>query len=194
VRLARTPGNYDFIIEHEDDFGQKHSALVRVKILQDMLTFVTIDRKIIEVTDGINDRFQTTRITYRTQTSISKTPAPINFESASNKTDILNNLLSDPDWRARLYAIGFLEKIGNSSAENLIERVKTLATDDPHKSVRKKADVFLKGLRIDVFKNLLLLENFESNNRTWIGSRGIYNFFIMMSFCSVLQKTCAKMQ
>lgn len=177
LRLARTSGTYDFIIEHEDDFGQKHSKLVNVKIMRDMLTFITVDRKIIEVTDGINDRFQTTTITYKAKISVAKTPSPLDFESAPNRTDILNDLLHDSAWRARLYALVFLEKTGNSSDENLIKRVSTLAIDDPHKTVRKKADTLLKGLGIDVFKNLLLLENFESNNRRWINSHRVYDFF-----------------
>lgn len=177
LRLARTPGNYDFIIEHQDGFGRKYSKPVKVNIMRDMLTFITVDRKIIEVTSGISDRYDATAITYNVITTVAKTPAPINFESEPNTTDRVNNLLNDPDWRARLYAIGFIEKMGNSRDDNLITRVKTLATDDPHKSVRAKATTFLKRLGKDAFKNLLLLDNFESNNRRWINSRGVYNYF-----------------
>jgi hypothetical protein len=145
--------------------------------MRDMLTFITIDRKIVEVEDFLRGRGEATLITYKVNISVAKTPAPINFESEPDKTDILNNLLNDPDWRARLYAIGFLEKMGSSGDESLIKRVNTLATDDPNRAVRKKANTYLKGLGIDAFKNLLLLENFESNNRRWINSRGSYDFF-----------------
>ncbi len=177
LRLARTPGSYDFIIEHKDDAGRKYSKLVNVKIQHDMLTFITVDNKIIEVLDGINDRFPITTITYRVNIAIAKTPAPINVEAEPNKSDILTDLLNDPDWRARLYALSFLEKMENSRDENVIKGVGTLATDDPHRSVRKKAATFLKSLGVDVFQNVLLLENFESNNRRWISSNGRYDFF-----------------
>jgi hypothetical protein len=177
LRLARTPGSYDFIIEHRDDSGHDYRKTVKVNIMRDMLTFITIDNRIVEVEDFLSDRSEATLITYNVRISLAKTHVPVNIESEPNKMDIVKDLLNDPDWRARLYALGLLKKMGNSSDENLINRVRTLATDDPHRSVRGKADIYLKGLGIDVAKNMLLLENFEANNRTWINSRGGYDFF-----------------
>jgi hypothetical protein len=177
VRLARTPGEYDFVIEHWGKNRQKYEKVVTVRIMRDMLTFITIDRMIADVEDIKNGRYEATLIQYRVKISEAKTLAPLNIESEPNKVDVLNELLSDPDWRARLYAIGLLEKMGRSSGENLLKRVEALATDDPQRLVRRKANAFLKSLGIDGFKNILLLENFEFNNRTWISSHGIYDFF-----------------
>lgn len=192
LRLARTPGNYDFIIQHEDDSGKKHSKPVNVNIERDRLTFVTIDNKIIEVTDGTNEREPITRVRYNLNISIAKTPAPMHFESDAAKINMLHDLLNDPDWRARLYAVSSLEKM-RSMDEELIKTVRTVASDDPHRSVRRKAAALLKGLGIDPFKNLLFLENFEANNkRRWISSGGQYTYFYNDEFLFSTATTTGK--
>jgi hypothetical protein len=178
LRVAKTPGNYDFIIEHEDDSGKKHSKLVKVNIERDMLTFITVDNKIIEVTDGINDWAPTTTVRYYLNVTVAKNPAPMHFESETTTWAVLHDLFNDPDWRARLYVVTSLGKIRTTHDEEFIKAVSTLATDDPHRLVRGKAVAFLKDLGIDPFKNLLLLENFDSNNkRRWISSTGQYTYF-----------------
>jgi hypothetical protein len=177
LRLARTPGNYDFLIEHRDDSGRENAKLVNVKIVRDMLTFITVDRKIVNVESVLSGRSEAKLITYNVKISVAETPVPVNFGSEANETEILNNLLNDSDRRARLYAIGFLQKTRGSRDENLLKRIKTLATDDPNWSVREKATALLKKLGIDAFRNLLLLENFEANRRKWFNSRRGYDFF-----------------
>jgi hypothetical protein len=177
LRIARAPGNYDFLIEHWGEYRQKDEKRVTVSITRDMLTFITIDDIIEDVVEIMRGRYESTRINYRIKVSEAKTSAPLNIESEPNKAAILNELLSDPDWRARLYAISLLEKMGSAGGENLLKRAEVLAADDPQRLVRRKASAFLKGLGIDAFKNILYLENFESNNRTWINSHGIYDYF-----------------
>jgi len=177
VRIARTPGNHEFLLEHWGESRHKSEKTVTVSITRDMLTFITLDQMTADVEDIKEGRHEATLIQYRTVISQSRTPAPLNIESEPHKDSILNELLDDPDRRARLYAIDLLEKMGRSSDENLLKRVEVLAVDDPQRSVRREAAALLKSLGIDAFKNILYLENFEFNNRTWISSHGIYDFF-----------------
>lgn len=177
LRLARKPGEYGFIIEHRDGSGRKNTEVVNIRITRDSMTFVTIDANIVEVEDVQIGRDEAVFVTYQLRISVAKNPVPVNFDIEPNKTDILNNLLKDPDWRVRLSGVGFLEKLQTSIDDELLRRVADLATDDPHKTVRKKASQFVKGRGIDVFKNVVLLENFELNNRRWKSASGRYNFF-----------------
>ena len=177
MRIARTPGDYDFLIEQEDDSGKKTSRLVTVKIERDMLTFITADDRILDVEDGIYDRRPTTTIKYKLIVSAAKTPAPLQFQPDSAR-DTLHALLDDPDWRARLYAVTALEKMQGLRDEELMKKVTTMASDDPQRRVREKAAAFLKESGIDPFENVLFLENFEANNkRRWISSAGRYDYF-----------------
>jgi hypothetical protein len=102
LRLARTPGNYDFLIEHRDDSGRKNSKLVNVKIVRDMLTFITVDRKIVDVESVLSGRSEAKLITYNIKISVAETPVPVNFGSEPSKTEILNKLLNDSDKSATL--------------------------------------------------------------------------------------------
>jgi hypothetical protein len=142
-----------------------------------MVTFITVDRKITEVEDVLRGRGEATLVTYKLRVFVARNPVPINLESEPNKAAVLTSLFDDPDWRVRLYALGFLEEMQTGSNDNPAKRLKDLATDDPHKAVRKVAGTLLKNRGMDVSKDLLLLENFESNNRKWIDSQGRYKFF-----------------
>ena len=177
LRVARTPGNYVFVIEHHDDSGNANEKMVNVTIEQDMLTFVTIDNKIIKVKDYAAYRSTASLITYGILISQAETPAPLHLELVPNKTEVLQKLLKDTDWRARLYALGFLEKKGSASDPSVLQILNKLATDDPQRQVRKKAASVLKGVGIDAFKNILLLENYEANGGQWIKARGRLDFF-----------------
>jgi hypothetical protein len=177
LRIARTPGSYDFLIEQEDSSSKKTSHNITLKIERDMLTFVTSDDRILDVEEGIFDRRPTTTIKFTPILSVAKTPAPLQFQPETAQ-DTLRMLFDDPDWRARLYAVTSLEKMKSLRDQELIKRVTSMASDDPQRLVRLKCAEFLKGLGVDPYENVLFLENFEANNkRRWLSSSGRYDDF-----------------
>lgn len=177
LRIARPPGSHEFLVEHWDSSNQKYEKTVTVEIVPDRLSFITIDRHIVEVTDILRERSEETLITYKVKIILGKTPVPLHLEREQNKNDILSSLLNDPDWRARLYAIAYLEKAETSYDKAITEKLSALAVDDGHREVRKQAAALLAKLGFDAFRNILFLENFELNKRTWINSSRNYDFF-----------------
>jgi hypothetical protein len=178
LRLARTPGEYDFVIYHIDGMGTKTSQTITVRIVQNMLSFVTINKEMVDISEVmVGGRPEVKEYRYNVTVSVARKPAPLYFESEPDVTGTLNGLLDDADWRARSYAVSYLEKKGSAAGGDLIKKVVRLATDDPRPSNRKQATALAKKHGIDPSRNVVLLENFEANKRDWLDPDGRYDFF-----------------
>lgn len=102
-RIARTPGQYEFVISHKKNYKEGFS----VSVFPDAITYVSVEKQVLSSSSftysGAYVTTTSTTETYRVHTSIGSTPLPIS--PTPSDAGVLVSALADQDTGTRLFAL-----------------------------------------------------------------------------------------
>jgi len=139
LRIAKIPGEYDFII-----WLGTASEKVHVNAVEGMITLVRIDTKIFWTEYGYRNYTKY----FDMKVTVAETLIPVRI--GANNLGYLVSALNDENWVVRAYAVEALGKMGKRVNEVVIDRLTELSGSDPEGCVREVAKEALEKIRVEL--------------------------------------------
>jgi hypothetical protein len=164
-RIAKSPGIYTFRIAH-----QKYSATFKVEVRPDMISYVSVNEIMLNVTSstshGYNSTTTTTNWEYNISVTVGAAPLPV-LVWAESVAELVQ-ALHDGDWGTRLFAIKALRQAKLDPGQDGTARLEETAATDRKREVREAALDLLNALGAAARPEPVFLETFDDNGRDWL--------------------------